>query len=114
LSTVTKGTGKKQSIRIEGSSNLDDLEIERMKREAEENADADKKIKEETDTLNEADGMIFNTEKQMKEFEDKFEGTEKEELEKLTTEFYRLREECKENSRHSAIFKDKRKKNWKE
>ncbi len=81
-----KGTGKKQSIRIEGSANIDDKEIERMRREAEENAEDDKKLKEETDALNQADGMIFNTEKQMKEFEDKFEGTEKEDLEKLVTE----------------------------
>ena len=86
VSAHDKGTGKKQSIRIEGSTNLNDLEIEKMKREAEENAESDNKIKEETDTLNQADGMIFNTEKQMKEFEDKFEGTEKEELEKLLTE----------------------------
>lgn len=86
VSAHDKGTGKKQSIRIEGSSNLSDTEIERMKMEAEENAEADKKLKEETDTLNQADGMIFNTEKQIKEFEDKFEGTEKEDLEKLVTE----------------------------
>jgi molecular chaperone DnaK len=86
VSAHDKGTGKKQSIRIEGSANLDDAEIERMKREAEENAEADKKIKEETDVLNNADAMIFNTEKQIKEFEDKLEGNEKEELEKLLTE----------------------------
>jgi len=86
VSAHDKGTGKKQSIRIEGSSNLSDSEIERMKREAEENADADKKVKEEVDALNQADSMIFNTEKQMKEFEDKFEGTEKEDLNKLVTE----------------------------
>ena len=86
VSAHDKGTGKKQSIRIEGSANLDDSEIERMKNEAEVNADADKKLKEETDTLNQADGMIFNTEKQVKEFDDKLEGTEKEELEKLLVE----------------------------
>ena len=86
VSAHDKGTGKKQSIRIEGSANLDDSEIERMKREAEENAESDKKMKEETDTLNQADGMIFNTEKQIKEFEDKFEGTEKEDIEKLVGE----------------------------
>jgi len=86
VSAHDKGTGKKQSIRIEGASNLSDTEIERMKREAEENADSDKKLKEETDTLNQADGMIFNTEKQIKEFSDKFEGDEKEELEKMVGE----------------------------
>ena len=86
VSAHDKGTGKKQSIRIEGSTNLSDTEIERMKQEAEENAEADKKLKEETDVLNGADAMIFNTEKQMKEFEDKFEETEKEDLEKLVGE----------------------------
>ena len=86
VSAHDKGTGKKQSIRIEGSANLDDSEIERMRREAEENADADKKLKEETDTLNKADGMIFSTEKQIKEFGEKLEGTEKEDLDKLVTE----------------------------
>jgi len=83
VSAHDKGTGKKQSIRIEGSTNLSDAEIERMRQEAEENAEADKKLKEETDTLNQADAMIFNTEKQIKEFSDKFEGDEKEELGKL-------------------------------
>jgi len=86
VSAHDKGTGKKQSIRIEGSTNLSDTEIERMRQEAEENAESDKKLKEETDTLNGADAMIFNTEKQMKEFEDKFEGNEKEELDKLVGE----------------------------
>ena len=66
-----KGTGKKQSIRIEGSSNLTESEIKRMKEEAEANAEADKKEKEKVDTLNKADSTIFNTEKQIKEFADK-------------------------------------------
>jgi len=86
VSAHDKGTGKKQSIRIEGASNLSDAEVERMKQEAEVNAEADQKLKEETDALNGADAMIFNTEKQIKEFEDKFEGTEKEDLEKLVGE----------------------------
>jgi len=86
VSAHDKGTGKKQSIRIEGASNLSDAEVERMKQEAEVNAEADQKLKEETDALNGADAMIFNTEKQIKEFEDKFEGTEKEDLEKLVSE----------------------------
>lgn len=71
VSAHDKGTGKKQSIRIEGSASLDDAEIERMKREAEENAETDKKEKEETDLLNSADSMIFQTDKQIKDFDEK-------------------------------------------
>ena len=80
-----KGTGKKQSIRIEGSSNLSDSEIKRMKEEAEANADADKKEKEKVDTLNQADSMVFNTEKQIKEFSDKITEDEKNSLTELVT-----------------------------
>jgi molecular chaperone DnaK len=78
-----KGTGKKQSIRIEGSSSLTDAEIKRMKEEAEANAEADKKEKEKVDTLNHADSMIFNTEKQIKEFGDKITEEEKNKLTEL-------------------------------
>lgn len=86
VSALDKGTGKKQSIRIEGSANLSDEEIERMRRDAKENEEADRKAKEEIDILNNADSMIFNTEKQIKEFSDKLVGNEKEDLEKLLTE----------------------------
>ena len=78
-----KGTGKKQSIRIEGSANLSDSEIKRMKEEAEANADADKKEKEKVDALNHADSMIFNTEKQIKEFGEKITEDEKNSLTEL-------------------------------
>ena len=80
VSAEDKGTGKKQSIRIEGSSNLSEDEIERMKTEAKENEEADKKAKEEIDILNNADSMVFQTEKQIEEFSDKFVGNEKDEL----------------------------------
>ncbi len=66
-----KTTGKEQSIRIEASSGLSDAEIERMKKEAEANADADKKEKETVDKLNQADSLIFQVEKQLKELGDK-------------------------------------------
>jgi len=66
-----KATGKQQSIRIEGGSQLSKDEIERMKREAEENAEADRKERETIEKLNQADSMIFQTEKQIKEFGDK-------------------------------------------
>jgi len=71
VSATDKGTGKSHDIRIEASSGLTQEEIERMKKEAEANAESDKKAKETADKLNEADGMIFQTEKQLKEFGDK-------------------------------------------
>lgn len=71
VSASDKATGKSQNIRIEASSGLSDEEIERMKTEAEANAEADKKIKEETDKINGADAMIFQTEKQLKDYGDK-------------------------------------------
>jgi molecular chaperone DnaK len=77
-----KATGKEQSIRIEASSGLSDEEIEKMKKEAEANADSDKKAKEEIDKLNGADAMIFQTEKQLKEFGDKIPADKKEPIEK--------------------------------
>ncbi|MCP4439222.1 MAG: molecular chaperone DnaK [Aureispira sp.] len=64
-------TGKEQSIRIEASTGLSESEIERMRREAEENADTDKAAKERADKVNEADGVIFQTEKQLSEYGDK-------------------------------------------
>lgn len=81
-----KGTGKKQSIRIEGSSSLSEDEIERMKNEAKENEISDKKAKEEIDILNNADSMVFQNEKQIEEFNDKFINNEKEDLLKLVDE----------------------------
>jgi molecular chaperone DnaK len=66
-----KASGKEQKIRIEASSGLSDDEIKRMKAEAEANAEADKKAKEEIDKLNNADALVFQTEKQLKEFGDK-------------------------------------------
>jgi len=66
-----KASGKEQKIRIEASSGLSDEEIKRMKAEAEANAEADKKAKEEIDKLNSADALVFQTEKQLKEFGDK-------------------------------------------
>jgi len=71
VSAKDKNTGKEQNIRIEASSGLSQEEIDRMKQEAEANADADKKAKEEIDKLNAADGMIFQVEKQMKDIEGK-------------------------------------------
>jgi len=72
-----KATGKSQQIRIEASSGLSDEEIKKMRAEAEANAETDKKAKEEIDKLNGADGLIFQTEKQMKEFGDKLPADKK-------------------------------------
>jgi len=72
-----KATGKEQKIRIEASSGLSDAEIQKMKSEAEANAEADKKAKEEVDKLNTADYLVFNTEKQLKEFGDKIPADKK-------------------------------------
>ncbi|PPL00931.1 molecular chaperone DnaK [Parapedobacter indicus] len=71
VSAKDKATGKEQKIRIEASSGLTDDEIKKMKQEAEANAEADKKAKEEIDKLNAADALIFSTEKQLNEYGDK-------------------------------------------
>ena len=71
VSAKDKGTNKEQSIRIEASSGLTDEEIEKMKQEAEANADADKAEREKVDKVNQADSLIFQTEKQMTEYGDK-------------------------------------------
>lgn len=81
VSAKDKATGKSQSIRIEASSGLSDEEIKRMKAEAEANADADKAEREKVDKLNGADALIFQTEKQLKEYGDKVPADKKSEIE---------------------------------
>ncbi|MBK99604.1 MAG: molecular chaperone DnaK [Flavobacteriaceae bacterium] len=77
VSATDKATNKTQDIRIEASSGLTEEEIEKMKKDAEANADADSKAKETADKLNSADAMIFQTEKQLKEFGDKLSDDKK-------------------------------------
>ena len=77
VSARDKATGKENKIRIEGSSKLSKEEIERMKAEAEANAEADRLEKEKVEKLNMADSMIFQTEKQIKEFSDKLSDEDK-------------------------------------
>ena len=77
VSAKDKGTGKEQSIRIEASSGLSDSEIEKMKQEAQENEEADKTAKERIDKLNAADSLIFQSEKQLKEFGEKLPADKK-------------------------------------
>ena len=81
-----KATGKSQSIRIEASSGLSEEEIEKMKNEAEAHAEEDKKAKEKIDKLNSADAMIFQTEKQVKEYGDKLPADKKAEIESALEE----------------------------
>ncbi|OQD43332.1 molecular chaperone DnaK [Croceivirga radicis] len=86
VSATDKATGKSQDIRIEASSGLTEEEIQKMKAEAEANAEADKKAKETADKLNEADGMIFQTEKQLSEFGDKLSDDKKKPIEEALEE----------------------------
>ncbi len=72
-----KGTGKQQNIRIEAGSGLSKEEIEKMKNEAKANEEADKQVRERVEKLNMADGLIFNTEKQLKEYGDKIPADQK-------------------------------------
>ncbi|WP_110474264.1 molecular chaperone DnaK [Candidatus Karelsulcia muelleri] len=81
VSAKEKSTGKEQSIRIQASSGLSKNEIERMKREAQENAEKDKKLKEEIEKINYADSMIFKTEKQLKEYGNKISEETKKKIE---------------------------------
>lgn len=81
-----KATGKQNSIRIEGGSQLSKEEIEKMKADAESNAEADRLEKEKIDKINSIDNLIFQTEKQIKEFSDKIEDNDKIEIEERLSE----------------------------
>ena len=87
-----KATGKEQNIKIEASSGLSDDEIEKMKKEAEANADEDNKAKETAEKVNAADGMIFQTEKQLKEFGDKLSEDKKAPIEESLAELKKAHE----------------------
>ena len=93
VKAVDKGTGKQQNIKIESGSSLSDDEIDRMKKEAEANSEADTQKLEKIQKLNEADSLMFQTEKQISEFGDKLEDTDKSRLENTIKE---LKEVCKE------------------
>jgi molecular chaperone DnaK len=86
VSAKDKATGKSHNIRIEAKSGLSQEEIDKMKREAEANADSDKKAREQADKLNEADTMIFQTEKQLKEYGDKIPAEKKTSIENALKE----------------------------
>lgn len=86
VTAADKATGKSQDIRIEASSGLTEEEIEKMKADAEANAEADKQAKEKADKLNSADAMIFQTEKQLSEFGDKLSDDKKKPIEEALEE----------------------------
>jgi molecular chaperone DnaK len=86
VTALDKATNKSQDIRIEASSGLTEEEIERMKKEAEANAESDKKAKEQAEILNNADTMIFQTEKQLSEFGDKLSDDKKKTIEDALAE----------------------------
>ena len=80
VKAVDKGTGKQQTIKIESGSSLSDEEVDRMKKEAEANSDEDNRKKDEVQKINEADSMVFQTEKQIKEYGDKISDEDKKTL----------------------------------
>jgi len=86
VSAKDKGTGKEQSIRIEASSGLSEEEINKMREEAKANAEEDRKSKEKADKINAADSMIFQTEKQLKDYGDKLPADKKEPIEKALSD----------------------------
>ncbi|AMS26389.1 molecular chaperone DnaK [Bacteroidetes bacterium UKL13-3] len=92
VSAKDKGTGKEQKIRIEASSGLSDEEIKRMKAEAEANAETDRKVKEEVEKINAADSLVFQTEKQLKEYGDKIPADKKEPIETAVAELKKAHE----------------------
>ena len=99
VSAKDKATGKAQSIRVEGSSNLSKEEIERMKAEAEANAEADKKEREAVDKLNKADQLVFTQEKMLEEQKDNINADEKSKLEALVNDL----KECIKNKDASKV-----------
>ena len=101
VSAKDKASGKSQNIRIEASSGLSEEEIKKMKEEAEAHAETDKKMKEEIDKLNSADSLIFQTEKQLKEFGEKLPAEKKEPIEKALEEL----KEAHKNKDLAAIDK---------
>lgn len=100
-----KATGKEQSIRIEATSGLTDEEIKRMKDEALANAEADKQAKEKVDTMNKADALIFQTEKQLKEFGDKIPVDKKQPIEDALAELKKAHESQDVSAMESGMEK---------
>ena len=105
VTALDKATNKSQDIRIEASSGLTEQEIEKMKKEAEANAESDKKLKEEVDTLNSADAMIFQTESQLKEYGDKIPKEKKKAIEEALASLKKAHESKDTNSIKTELEK---------
>ena len=112
VKAVDKGTGKQQNIKIESGSSLSDEEIERMRKEAEVNAGEDARKREEVEKLNEADSIVFQTEKQLKELGDKIEEEDKT---KITSKLEELKEALKSKDLEKTdILKEEVNQIWQE
>ncbi|MBU3941959.1 MAG: Hsp70 family protein, partial [Nanoarchaeota archaeon] len=98
------GTGKEQSIKITASQKLNDEEVERMRKEAEQHAEEDKKRKEEVETINQADTLVYSTEKLFKDFEGKVDTKE---LETVKGKIMELKELLKPEKKDAAEIKAK-------
>jgi molecular chaperone DnaK len=103
VSAKEKTTGKEQSVRIESSSNLSKEEIERMKREAAENAEKDKQEKDLADKINEADSIVFEAEKQLKEYGNKIPADVKTRIEEGIEELKKAKEDAVATKNTSGI-----------
>ncbi len=95
VSAKDQGTGKEQQIKITSSTNLSEEEVKKMQEEAEKNAEDDKKKQEEVETINQADSLVYTTEKTLKEMEGKFDKKKSEEIQKELEEIKKLKEEKK-------------------
>jgi len=103
VSAKDKGTGKEQSIRIESSSGLSEEEIEKMKKDAEEHAEEDERIRERTQKLNEADSLVFSTRKQLDEHGDKISEANKKKIEEKLEKLEKLHKEEKVDEIDAAM-----------
>ncbi|TKJ17887.1 molecular chaperone DnaK [Candidatus Woesearchaeota archaeon B3_Woes] len=104
VSAKDMGTGKEQKIQITASQKLNDEDIEKMKKDAEEHAEEDKKRKEEVEVINQADALVFSSEKMFKDFEGK---VDKKELEEVKGKIMELKELLKPEKKDSAVIKKK-------
>jgi molecular chaperone DnaK len=105
VSAQDKGTGKKQQVRIEAGTGLSKEEIARMKQEAELNADADRKARDKAEKLNQADSLVFQTEKQLREYGDKIPAEKKEAIEQANAELKTAHQSQDETAIDAAMTK---------
>jgi molecular chaperone DnaK len=106
VTALDKVTNKEQHIKIEASSGLSQEEIDRMKKEAEENMEADNKMRERVGLLNQAETLIYTTEKSVKEFEDKMTPELKSEFETVTEDLKKVKEQVEKDEKTVDDLKD--------